>query len=190
MTEADPFAFAVKIGALLDEMGIPYLVGGSVASMMYGEPRYTRDLDLVIDTDERGARTLAEHLQDEFYIDVEGAAEAVRERSVFSAIHIETFLRVDFFTIGDFHAARREQLARGRVIAVSNGVARFCSPEDIIVQNLLWYRMGGHVSEQQWRDVVGVLRVSTGLDHVYLDRAADAFDVRDLLELARQDADN
>ena len=59
------------------------------------------------------------------------------------------------------------------------------------MRKLVWLRMGGGVSERQWRDVVGVLRMKRDdLDYAYLDRAADAFGVSDLLELARQDADN
>jgi hypothetical protein len=143
MTEADPFAFAVSIGAVLDELGIPRM-----------------PLPMRCDT------------------------------STFSAIHIETFLRIDFFPIGDLPAVRREQLARGRVMALPAGTARFYAPEDIVVQKLRWYRMGGPVSDQQWRDVSGVLRVNGDLDQPYLDRAAEAFGVRDLLDLARQDADN
>lgn len=192
MTEADPFAFAfaVAIGAVLDELGIPYLVGGSVASITFGVPRFTHDLDLMVDLDEEDARALAARLEGEFYIDADAAADAVRHRSTFRAIHIETFLRVDFSTIGDLPDVRREQLARGRVMPLATGTARFYSPEDIIVQKLRWYRMGGEVSESQWRDVIGVLRINHDLDHAYLDRAADSFGVADLLALARQDADN
>jgi hypothetical protein len=115
MTEADPFAFAVSIGAILDELEIPYHVGGSVASIMYGEPRLTKDLDLMIDAGERDVRALAARLEQEFYIDADAAAEAVRYGSTFSAIHIETFLRVDFFLIGDLQAVRRQQLRSSRV---------------------------------------------------------------------------
>ena len=191
MTEADPFHFAVTIGAVLDELGIPYVIGGSVASITFGEPRFTKDLDLMIDADENDARALSARLADEFYIDADAAAEAVRYRSTFSAIHIETFLRVDFFLIGDMEDARREQLARGRVMPLARGTARFYSPEDIVVQKLVWFRMGGGVSDQQWRDVIGVLRISAReIDVAYLDRAADTFGVRDLLERARQDAGN
>lgn len=190
MTGVDPFAFAVRIGAILDDLGIPYLVGGSLASITFGEPRFTQDLDLMIDAGEDEVRALAARLQDDFYVDADAAADAVRHCSTFSAIHIETFLRVDFFTIGDLPAVRREQLARGRVMPLALGRARFYSPEDIVVQKLRWFRMGGEISDQQWRDVLGVLRVSREMDAAYLDRAADAFGVRDLLERARHAADN
>ena len=83
---------------------------------------------------------------------------------------------------------RREQLARGRVMPLASGSARFYSPEDIVVQKLRWFRMGGEVSDQQWRDVLGVIRVSRDMDSAYLDRTAEAFGVRDLLDRARHDA--
>jgi len=83
----------------------------------------------------------------------------------------------------------REQFDRRGVI--EGTTLSVYAPEDIIVQKLRWFRMGNEVSERQWRDVIGVLRMKRDdLDNLYLDRAAEAFGVRDLLDLARQDADN
>jgi hypothetical protein len=188
VTPIDPFAFAARIGEILDSLGIPYLVGGSVASMVYGETRFTRDLDLLIDADEKAVRALAAQMEGEYYIDADAAADAVRHHSTFNAIHLESLMKVDFFVPED-RAAARAQIARGRVMPAGEGMARFYAPEDIIIQKLRWFRLGGETSEQQWRDIVGVLRVKGDeLDHLYLDRAAEAFEVADLLARARDDA--
>lgn len=190
MTDADPFALAVTMGELLDQLGIPYLVGGSVASITFGEPRLTKDLDVMIDAAEGDVRHLVARLEREFHVDADAAVDALRHRSTFSAIHIESFLRVDFFFANDLPDVRREQIRRGRTLTLASGTARFYSAEDIVAQKLRWFRMGGEVSDQQWRDVVGVIRMVRDLERQYLEQTAEAFGVRDLLERAFQDAGN
>lgn len=62
--------------------------------------------------------------------------------------------------------------------------------EDTLLAKLEWYRMGGEVSERQWRDVLGILKVQAGrLDLAYLRRWAIELKVEDLLERAVNDAD-
>lgn len=188
MPEADPFAWAVRIGAILDSLGIHYVVGGSVASMLYGERRSTNDLDVVVDVDEPSVLALVERLKPAFYVEEEDAIEAVRHRSSFNAIDYATMMKIDFF-IADHRDAVRTQLDRGRRVELHTGAARFYTAEDILVQKLVWFRMGGEQSELQWRDILGVLRISQPrLDNAYLDRAAAAFEVADLLVRARIDA--
>jgi hypothetical protein len=62
----------------------------------------------------------------------------------------------------------------------------FASPEDTLLHKLVWFRLGGGVSERQWRDASGVLRIQgDSLDSAYLDTWAGRLGVRDLLEKAR-----
>jgi len=186
MTPADPFQFAARIARLLDSLGIRYVIGGSVASSFYGEPRSTLDLDVMIEADEAGARSLAEALQGEFYVDADAAVEAVQHGSTFNAIHVASAMKVDFF-IAENEDAVRTQLDRRRGLDVEDTVLWFYAPEDIIVRKLVWFRMGGEVSERQWNDVTNVLRVLRDrLDDAYLARAAEAFGVADLLAHARR----
>ncbi|HEX6100114.1 MAG TPA: hypothetical protein VF432_27625 [Thermoanaerobaculia bacterium] len=93
MTPADPFQFAARVARVLDSVGIRYVIGGSVASSFYGEPRSTLDLDIMIDADAEAARTLAEALKDEFYVDAEAAVDAVKHGSTFNAIHIASTVK-------------------------------------------------------------------------------------------------
>lgn len=190
MTPVEPFAMAAILAAHLDGLGIRYMIGGSVASAYHGEPRTTLDLDLVIDANEAQVRALAGRIAGDFYVDVEDAVDAVKRSTSFNIIHFETSTKVDLF-VAERRPAVREQLDRRHSVQYRGVTLSLYAPEDIIVQKLRWYRMGNEVSERQWRDVIGVLRIKRGLlDEAYLDRTAEAFGVRDLLDRARHDAGN
>jgi len=185
VTPADPFRFATRVARTLESLGIRYVIGGSVASSFYGEPRSTLDLDIMIDANETAVRALADALKGEFYVDADAAAEAVQHRSTFNAIHLASAMKVDFFIAEDRDAVR-EQLDRRQPLAFEDAVLWFYAPEDIIVRKLAWFRMGGEVSERQWNDVTSMLRVLRGrLNEDHLERAAQEFDVADLLLRAR-----
>jgi hypothetical protein len=86
----------------------------------------------------------------------------------------------------------REELKRGRIeqfeIAERTVAIRFASPEDTLLHKLVWYKLGNEISERQWRDVIGILKIQgPSLDNRYLDTWADAIDVVSLLMRARQE---
>ena len=118
--------------------------------------------------------------------------DAIRRRSCFNIIHLETMLKIDVFVAGS-DALAREELTRARGHRVSDDPPRelvLASAEDIVLQKLHWYRLGGEVSDRQWRDVLGVLAVRAGnLDTAYLERWAGHLAVEALLDRAMaQDA--
>ncbi|HVG23011.1 MAG TPA: hypothetical protein VND45_02555 [Thermoanaerobaculia bacterium] len=185
-----PFDMAAILATSFDDLGIRYMIGGSVASTYYGEPRTTLDLDIAMEADVTQVRMLAARISRDFYVDAEDAVDAVRNAGSFNLIHYETSTKIDIF-VAERRPEVREQMDRRRPIEFEGTKLWICTAEDIVVQKLRWYRLGNEVSERQWRDVVSVLRMKRGdLDHRYMDRIADAFDVRDLLEYARQDAEN
>jgi hypothetical protein len=170
---------------VLDGLGIRYLVGGSLASSAYGEARTTQDVDIVVDLVEAQVDPFVERLGSDYYADDERARQAVARRASFNVIHLPTMSKIDIFVAGD-DAASRRQLKRRRTIVLPGlpeVALSVASPEDVIVQKLRWYRLGNEVSERQWRDALGVLRVQGGaLDHGYLRGAARDLEVEDLLE--------
>ena len=149
-------------------------------------------MDLIADLQPRHVVPLIEALQDEFYIDAGMVQEAVRNRSSFNVIHLDTMYKVDVFVQPASRWAR-EELTRRRSEAVGSeeeAVALyFCSPEDIILHKLHWYRQGGGISDRQWGDVLGVLKVQAGaLESDYLRHWADQLGLVDLLDRALREA--
>jgi hypothetical protein len=183
----DAIWLAVKLGRILEELGIPYLVGGSVASSLLGEPRATLDLDLVVDVQTSQIESLVDTLFKEFYISIDAVRDAVERQASFNAIHLETTEKADFFILGN-DGFSREKLRRRQLYTLSDqgdSSIYIYSAEDIILQKLRWYRMGMGTSDRQWRDTLGVLKVQASrLDFEYLRHWGNNLELDDLLERA------
>lgn len=175
----------------LEQIGISYAVGGSLASSMHGVMRSTLDVDIVADMKLEHIKPLVAALSKEFYADDEMMKDAIEHHSSFNLIHYETAFKADIF-IRKLRAFDQMQLERRRtsVIATDPEYSVYVvSPEDIILSKLEWYRMGGEVSDRQWRDILGVLKTRAGeLEMDYLRKWANELKVADLLEHALKEA--
>jgi hypothetical protein len=171
----------------LEALGIPYAVGGSLASSVHGVMRSTLDVDIVADMRLEHIQPLVEALSKEFYADDEMMRDAIEHQSSFNLIHYETAFKVDIF-IRKARAFDQMQLDRRRMSVIATDPEQsvyVTSPEDVILSKLEWYRMGGEVSDRQWRDILGVLKTREGeLDLNYLRKWAKELKVSDLLERA------
>lgn len=183
------FALTPLIEAL-EELGVVYYIGGSVASSVHGMPRVTQDVDVVADLQFQHVRPLVRQLEAEYYIDADAVRDAIRHRSSFNAIHNDTMLKVDVFIPKSRQFAQQERLrARPGMLAEGTRPFYFSSPEDIILNKLEWYRMGDEVSTRQWKDILGVLsKKGANLDLAYLRQWAVSLRVSDLLERALTEA--
>lgn len=188
---SEQVAVTLTVTDALEALGVPYAIGGSLASATHGVMRATMDADLVADLRPDHAEPLARSLEEAFYADVHAMRDAIRHNASFNVIHLETAFKVDIFAAKP-RPFDRAQLARRQLHQLSEEPERYAyvaSPEDTILAKLDWYRMGGESSERQWRDVLGVLRVQRGLlDLDYLRRMAGTLDVIDLLDRALHDA--
>lgn len=181
----------LALADLLDDLEIPFLVGGSLASSVHGVARFTQDADLVVDLPESKVESLVERLAGTFYVDIERARRAVERRASFNLIHLATMVKVDLFVLPDDDHSQ-EEMKRRRQLSLSGAEGRavpVASAEDMIVQKLRWFRQGGEVSERQWTDAVAVVRVQGDrLDREYLHRVAAALGVSDLMDRILGDA--
>ncbi len=175
----------------LENLGISYAIGGSLASSLHGVMRSTLDVDIVADMRLEHIQPLVAALSKEFYADDEMMRDAIEHKSSFNLIHYETAFKVDIF-IRKSRAFDQMQLERRRssVIATDPEQSVYVtSPEDVILSKLEWYRMGGEVSERQWRDILGVLKTRAGeLDLDYLRKWAIELKVADLLDRALKES--
>lgn len=184
-----------SITAVLEQHAIPYCVGGSFGSTVFGEARATRDVDILAALQPSHITPLVHALEPDFYLQHDDIREAVLlaptlrgtpyQRATFNMIHRSSFFKADIF-VSSGRPFDQSQFARRVELTLGLG-QRFAiaSAEDTILAKLEWYRMGNEVSERQWRDVLAVLAAQEGaLDPAYLWQWARMLGIEDLLERA------
>ncbi len=170
----------------LEDSGIAYYLGGSVASSAYGVSRPTQDIDVIADIRIEHVLPLVRRLKSEYYVDADMIRDAIRRKSSFNIIYLDLMFKVDIFLPKPRQFTQQELLhIRKEVIAEGTRPFYLSSPEDIILNKLEWYKMGAEVSTRQWNDLMGVInRQKTTLDLAYLRQWAKELDVVELLERA------
>lgn len=162
----------IEAVAALEAAGVGYMLTGSLASSLHGEPRATHDVDIVVEVDTRVVTAVAAAFgADEYFFDEVAATHALGRRGMFNLLDTRGGDKIDFWALTDdpFDLSRFERRVRATVFGVELSVS---SPEDTILQKLRWAdAVGG--SERQLRDAVGVYELQRGaLDEDYLDRWA------------------
>jgi len=189
--QSESTRLTLLVAQTLEQLGIAYAVGGSLASSLHGVMRSTLDVDIVADMRFEHIQPLVAALSKEFYADDEMMRDAIEHHSSFNLIHYETAFKVDIF-IRKLRAFDHMQLKRRRTSVIATDPEQsvyIVSPEDIVLAKLEWYRLGGEVSDRQWRDILGVLKTRAGeLDLAYLRKWADELKISDLLERALEEA--
>jgi hypothetical protein len=191
MKEPDIIEIALGVVRIFEALGIEYYIGGSLASSAFGIARSTMDIDIAADIRQGQASVLEERLQTHFYVDREMIERAIREKSSFNIVHLETMFKIDIFVVSDEPYDKQAMARRLRKDLTADGAnqADLSSPEDIILRKLLWYQSGGKISDRQWDDVLGVMKVQgEQLDAAYLELWAKRLSIFDLLQKALQEA--
>jgi hypothetical protein len=190
MAAKGPFDLVRQMAEMLDELGILYALGGSMASSLLGEPRSTVDIDLAIRLDGIEGEALLERVGAAFYVPVESARQAIASHSSFNLVDTASALKVDLFVVGD-GLLDRMQIERRVLVPIPgapNGIW-VTSAEDQVLRKLDWFGQGGSMSDRQWRDVVSILRIHrTSMDLDYLRASASELGLIDSVNEALQQA--
>lgn len=182
--QGDTIRVTLLVTHVLEKLGIRYAVGGSLSSSLHGVMRSTMDVDIIADMHAEHIQPLLTALSPEFYADEEMIRDALQRHSSFNLIHYDTAFKVDIFIpkARPFDAMQLERRISALITNEPDEILYFTSPEDIILSKLEWYRMGGEVSDRQWRDIIGVLKVKAdNIDMDYLHHWAKELNVSDLL---------
>ncbi|HSW37888.1 MAG TPA: hypothetical protein VLL97_00175 [Acidobacteriota bacterium] len=172
----------------MNRLGIEYMVTGSIASSLQGEPRSTHDIDLVIDLSESKARTLsAAFPPPDYYLDEDAVLQAVSSRGMANLIDMQSGDKVDFWLLTEmpFDRSRFNRKYLEEALGIRMAVS---SPEDTILMKLRWSKLSGG-SEKQFTDAVRVYEVQQeNLDHEYLHEWARKLGIEKELEELKAEA--
>lgn len=183
----DILNITLHLAAVCEKLGLNYVVGGSLASSLHGIPRATEDVDLIVEIGQRDVPAFVAAVREDFYLDESAICDAIDRGTSFNLVHLKSYFKADVF-VSKGDEPSRLQMARARAYDVGTGSARrlvVASPEDVIAQKLYWYALGDRVSERQWNDALGVLKVAgPRLDLQYLCRISGLLGVEPLLREA------
>jgi hypothetical protein len=180
-------AFLGDVVSRLTAAGIAYMVAGSLASGVHGEPRSTLDTDLVIDATPAQLEAFLDSLPRDYYVSPDAARDALRRRVMFNIIDPAIGWKIDLIFSKDTEFAR-EQFRRRVTAQVGPSQLFVSSAEDVILSKLEWSREGG--SQKQYRDALGVAKSRLdALDRGYLYKWADQIQVRPQLDRLLADAE-
>lgn len=169
-----------RVTAVLEQIKISHLLVGSYGSAAWGEPRFTRDIDIVVALTPDDVPALERAFPfPEYYLSTEAAQDAIRRGGQFNVIHPTSGNKVDFI-LARRDAWGRSQLARRRKVELEPGLRAYvAAPEDVIISKMDYYREGG--SEKHLRDITGILRVSgQEVDRAYVAKWARSLELDEI----------
>ena len=168
-----PFELLEKIIKIFEVLNIPYLVTGSIASMAYGEPRLTNDIDIVAKIEEKDIKSFVNYFpEDEYYLTDAMMQKAIAYNSQFNIIHPASGLKIDIMIKSNtpFDNSRFNRIKR--IYPSEYYQANFASPEDVIIKKMEYYKEGA--SEKHLRDITGIIKISNDqIDYKYIEDWAE-----------------
>lgn len=161
-----------------EKLNIPYFLTGAIASIAYGEPRLTNDIDVVADIKGKDISWFKECFpEEEFYLDKDSMKDAIRRCGHFNIIHPSSGLKVDIFISKDDTFDRNRFSRVKKIRPTEDTEANFASIEDVIIKKMEYYREGR--SEKHLRDITGMIKISGDqIDYEYITGWADKLDLQ------------
>lgn len=165
---------------VFEKFDIEYFVAGSIASIFYGEPRFTNDIDVVADINENHiSKLLKSFPEEEFYLSEEAIRDAIKHRYQFNIIHPSSGLKIDIIVSGKNDFMDSQFARKKRITPVEGTQANFSSPEDIIIMKMVYYKEGN--SEKHLRDIIGILKISENvIDKEYIENWVNKLGLSDI----------
>jgi hypothetical protein len=177
----DPSEIAKILHEAMESLGIRYFISGGVAAIIHGDPRYTRDLDIVAQISQESIGRVVALLEQQRFYCPPGAVEEIQQGvgTILNVTHMDTALSADI-TIASETGFDQSEMSRRQLMDMGGGIeAWFISPEDLILSKLKWRAE----SEKQRRDVLAVMKVQEGLlDLDYLRLWAEQLGLSELVE--------
>ena len=173
----------------LNALKIPYFVTGSQASIVYGEPRFTNDVDIVIELHIKHIPTFLKSFErDDFYLSESAVRSAVEGRGMFNLIDSTTGGKIDFVVAKDSDFERSRFIRIRNIEFSSTESVAFASPEDVILKKMEWF-MKDH-SDRHVRDILGILRVQkASIDFLYIESWLEKLGVTEVWRMIRERQD-
>ncbi|HEV3085120.1 MAG TPA: hypothetical protein VGY66_35495 [Gemmataceae bacterium] len=191
--DADSLRIVREVAAIFARLKIPYALGGSMASSVYGITRPTRDADITVEPFAGVEAEFAASFSPDYYLSLPAIRDAVARRSSFNIISTTTGFKVDVFVRKD-RAFEESAMKRRRQLALPDDPGQpiaLHSAEDVILFKLEWYRLSDESLDRQWTDVLGMLSVQgASLEIAYLEHWSSELKVSALLQRARTEAGN
>jgi hypothetical protein len=171
-TEID---IVIDIARRFDRLGISYMLTGSIAMNYYAEPRMTRDIDIVVEAGNADTTRMVDTLSDDYYVDAEAVREAIKHKSMFNVLHLDSVIKVDMIIRKSSEYRKVEFDRRNRILLDGENIF-MVSKEDLILSKLYW-ALDSH-SEMQMNDVKNLIR--TGCDRNYIEKWSEQLGVYSL----------
>ena len=182
MQSQDPHHLLVQIARILDHLKIPYFITGGISVLVWGRPRFTADIDLVVEMTLDDIAKLSEALHllsPEGYIDTDMMKDALNTHGEFNFIESNTGIKVDFWILSnsEFDQSRLRRRVAKEILGAP---VYFTSAEDLILIKLKWYKESE--SDRQRADVESILKITKNIDYEYLQKMARKLDLGEILE--------
>jgi len=163
-----------------ESLGIKYFITGSVASVYYGEPRFTNDIDVVAEIEESQISGLLKFFpEQEFYVNEETVRDAIRNKKLFNIIHPASGLKVDVIIRKENAFDNNRFLRIKRISPIEGTLVNISSPEDVIIMKMKYFKEGE--SEKHIRDITSMLKISgDSIDRGYVEKWAEKLNLRDI----------
>jgi hypothetical protein len=180
----------LPLSAIFEVLQIPYYIQGTIANSLYGMQRATFEVDFFANLCLEHMNDLQQQLKPFYAIDTQIMRDAVYLRTYFEIVHIESLIKINVLLSQDLDFEKQTyNRSKQHRLLENNSSVYVASPEDIVLTQLRKYRVEGESADDQWNEILGVLKVQgISLDFTYLEQWAEKLTIADLLRKGYVDA--